>query len=99
MREIEMHVEPTRISDSHTSKGNQLKWEQDGCWYKADAFGYESLAEVVCSNILVHSNLPRPVCYEPVTIIYHGKRYRKISPAALFGILFGKNLTSSSLTL
>ena len=67
MREIEMHVEPTRISDSHTSKGNQLKWEQDGCWYKADAFGYESLAEVVCSNILVHSNLPRPVCYEPVT--------------------------------
>ena len=76
MREIEMHVEPTRISDSHTSKGNQLKWEQDGCWYKADAFGYESLAEVVCSNILVHSNLPRPVCYEPVTIIYHGKRYR-----------------------
>ena len=30
---------------------------------------------------------------------YHGKRHRKISPAALFGILFGKNLTSSSLTL
>ena len=76
MREIEMHVEPTRISDSHTSKGNQLKWEQDGYWYKADAFGYESLAEVVCSNILLHSNLPCPVCYEPVTIIYHDKRYR-----------------------
>lgn len=76
MREIEMHVEPTRISDSHTSKGNQLKWEQDGYWYKADAFGYESLAEVVCSNILMHSNLPRLVCYEPVTIIYHDKCYR-----------------------
>jgi len=30
---------------------------------------------------------------------YHGKRHRNISPAALFGILFGKNLTSSSLTL
>lgn len=76
MREIEMQVEPTRINDSHTSKGNQLKWEQDGYWYKADAFGYESLAEVVCSKILVHSNLPQPVCYEPVTILYHGKRYR-----------------------
>lgn len=76
MREIEMHAEPTRISDFHTSKGNQLKWEQDGYWYKADAFGYESLAEVVCSNILVHSNLPRPVFYEPVSIIYHGKCYR-----------------------
>lgn len=76
MREIEMCVQPMQVSDSHTSKGNQLKWEQDGYWYKADAFGYESLAEVVCSNLLLHSNLPRPVCYEPVTIIYHGKRYR-----------------------
>lgn len=76
MKEIELHVAPTRISDTHTSKGNQLKWEQDGYWYKADAFGYESLAEVVCSHILLHSNLPRPVCYEPVTIIYHDKCYR-----------------------
>lgn len=76
MREIEMHVEPERISDSHTSKGNQLKWEHEGYWYKADAFGYESLAEILCSHILLHSNLPCPVIYEPVTIIYHGKRYR-----------------------
>ena len=76
MREIEMRMQPTQVSDIHTSKGNQLKWEQDGYWYKADAFGYESLAEVVCSNILMHSNLPQPVCYEPVTIIYHDKRYR-----------------------
>lgn len=76
MREIEMRVQPAQFSDSHTSKGNQLKWEQDGYWYKADAFGYESLSEVVCSNILMHGNLPRPVMYEPVTIIYHDKRYR-----------------------
>lgn len=76
MREVEMRMPPERLSDSHTSKGNQLKWEQDGFWYKADAFGYESLAEVLCSRILMHSSLPAPVCYEPVTVIYHGKRYR-----------------------
>ena len=76
MREIEMRMQPTQVSDIHTSKGNQLKWEQDGYWYKADAFGYESLAEVVCSRILLHSNLPRPVNYEPVMITYHGNRYR-----------------------
>ena len=76
MREIEMRMQPTQVSDIHTSKGNQLKWEQDGYWYKADAFGYESLAEVVCSRILLHSNLPRPVNYEPVMITYYGNRYR-----------------------
>lgn len=76
MREVEMRVRPEALGDSHTSKGNQLKWEQDGFWYKADAFGYESLAEVLCSSILLHSNLPEPVRYEPVTVIYHEKRYR-----------------------
>lgn len=76
MKTVEMHMRPVTVSNSHTSKGNQLKWEQDGYWYKADAFGYESLAETVCSRILMHSNLPHPVCYEPVTIIYHDKAYR-----------------------
>ena len=76
MKTVEMRMQPMTVSDSHTSKGNQLKWEQDGYWYKADAFGYESLAETVCSRILMHSNLPEPVCYEPVTVIYHGKAYR-----------------------
>ena len=36
----------------HTSKGNQLKWYQDGWWYKADAFGYESLAETLVTRLL-----------------------------------------------
>ena len=27
-----------------SSKGNQLKWEKDGIWYKADYTGYEGLA-------------------------------------------------------
>lgn len=76
MREVEIRMAPERFSDSHTSKGNQLKWIQNGFWYKADAFGYESLSEVLCSRILMHSSLPAPVCYEPVSIVYHGRRYR-----------------------
>ena len=47
--------------EGHSSKGNQLKWEQDGWWYKADAFGYESLAEVVVSRLLAQSNIPDAV--------------------------------------
>ena len=60
----------------HSSKGNQLKWEVDGYWYKADAFGYESLAETVVSHLLNQSNLEWFVTYEPVKILYKGKEYR-----------------------
>ncbi len=43
-----------------TSKGNQEKWYDpaSGCWYKADAFGYEALAEAAASTLLLrHSNI------------------------------------------
>jgi hypothetical protein len=76
MQTIEVHCQPQTYSDSHTSKGNQLKWEQEDCWYKADAFGYESLAETLCSRIIACSSLPEPVMYEPVNILYHDKVYR-----------------------
>lgn len=36
----------------HTSKGNQRKWYQYGWWYKTDAFGYESLAEITVTRLL-----------------------------------------------
>jgi hypothetical protein len=71
-----MREQPRQTGESHTSKGNQMKWEQDGYWYKADAFGYESLAETLCSRIIAHSSLPEPVMYEPVNISYHGRSYR-----------------------
>lgn len=60
----------------HSSKGNQLKWEQDGWWYKADEFGYESLAEVVVSHMLMKSTIDNVTIYEPVMIQYKGKEYR-----------------------
>ena len=40
-----------------SSKGNQEKWLDGACWYKADEFGYEALAEVLTSKILELSNI------------------------------------------
>ena len=60
----------------HTSKGNQLKWYQDGWWYKADAFGYEGLAETMVTRLLRETTWTEYVCYEPVTVDWNGRLYR-----------------------
>lgn len=60
----------------HTSRGNQLKWYQDGWWYKADAFGYESLAETMVTRLLQETEWMEYVCYEPVTVDWNGRLYR-----------------------
>lgn len=73
---IDMKLPNIETGFGHSSKGNQLKWEQDGWWYKADAFGYESLAEVMVSRLLSISNLTETVSYEPVIIRYREKEYR-----------------------
>ena len=58
-----------RVSNqNHTSKGDQLKWYFEEEWYKADYMGYESLAEVVVSQLLKKSNITNYVLYEPVKI-------------------------------
>lgn len=36
---------------------NQLKWENEGIWYKADCTGYEGLAEYMVSHLLEKSSL------------------------------------------
>ena len=60
----------------HTSKGNQLKWKQDGYWYKADQFGFEGVAETVVSTFLKKLEVPFAfVSYEQVKIVYEGKEY------------------------
>lgn len=43
-----------RFERISTSKGNQLKWIKDGCYLKADTMGYESIAEVVASELALH---------------------------------------------
>ena len=76
MLQVEMKQENLKLDFGHSSKGNQMKWLQDGYWYKADQFGYESLAEVVASRLLQASSVENVTLYEPVVIIYRGKAYR-----------------------
>ena len=46
---IELFEQNIRTNDRQSSKGNQLKWENKGIWYKADYTGYEGLAEyMIC---------------------------------------------------
>lgn len=40
----ELNDKDVKMLTQHSSKGNQLKWEKDGIWYKADYAGYEGLA-------------------------------------------------------
>ena len=46
-----------RTNDRQSSKGNQLKWENEGIWYKADYTGYEGLVEYMISHLLKKSSL------------------------------------------
>lgn len=46
---IELFEQNIRTNDRQSSKGNQLKWENEGIWYKADYTGYEGLAEYMIS--------------------------------------------------
>lgn len=54
---IELFENDVKLFHRHSSKGNQLKWEKDGIWYKADYTGYEGLAEYVISHLLMKSTL------------------------------------------
>ena len=69
---IELLEKDLRVNGWQSSKGNQLKWETNGVWYKADYLGYEGLAEYLVSNLLKKSsmNTLEYVLYEPVEIGY-----------------------------
>lgn len=41
---IELFEQNLKLNDRQSSKGNQLKWENNGIWYKADYTGYEGLS-------------------------------------------------------
>lgn len=76
MSMIEISKDYVVTGAEYSSLGGQLKWKQDGYWYKADRFGFESLAEAVVSHLLKRSNIERFIEYEPVTITYQGEQYR-----------------------
>ena len=54
---IELFENNLKTQNRQSSKGNQLKWESDGIWYKADYTGYEGLSEYVVSELLRKSSL------------------------------------------
>ena len=54
---IELFEQNERMQDRQSSKGNQLKWENAGIWYKADYTGYEGMAEYMISHLLIKSTL------------------------------------------
>ena len=75
---IELFQEDEIRNDYRSSKGNQLKWNTGGFWYKADSNGYEGLAEYLVSNLLMKSSLvPAMVTsYETEEIRYRSRVYR-----------------------
>lgn len=76
MNKIEISKEYVKTGAEHSSGGDQLKWKQDGYWYKADRLGFESLSETLVSRLLHHANVGVIVDYEPVMIDYKGIEYR-----------------------
>lgn len=75
---IKLFDEDIKTSDRKSSKGNQLKFERDGMWYKADNMGYEGLSECVVSSLIQYSSLRKDeyTVYEYETIEYNGNHYR-----------------------
>ncbi len=75
---IKLFEQDIQRFDRQSSKGNQLKWENNGIWYKADYTGYEGLAEYMISHLLVYSALDSDeyVTYDPEEISYRNRIYR-----------------------
>lgn len=64
-----------------SSKGNQLKWENDGIWYKADYTGYEGLSEYLIGQLLRKSTLDDSefITYNLENIKYKRNTYNGVS--------------------
>lgn len=77
---VELFEQDIRTVDRQSSKGNQLKWENQGIWYKADYMGYEGLAEYVISHLLIESTLrdDEYVLYDPEQIRYRNTIYNGV---------------------
>lgn len=107
---VELFEQDERQNNRQSSKGNQLKWNNNGIWYKADYTGYEGLAEYMISHLLLKSSLRQDefVLYEPEQIrykdaVYSGvksndfleKDWQLITLERLFMIFFGQSLYQS----
>lgn len=74
---IELFDKDKRDENRKSSKGNQLKFERHGVWYKADYTGYEGMSEVVVSHLLRKSSLKENefVVYDQEQIRYKSQIY------------------------
>ena len=107
---VELFEQDERQNNRQSSKGNQLKWNNNGIWYKTDYTGYEGLAEYMISHLLLKSSLRQDefVLYEPEQIrykdaVYSGvksndfleKDWQLITLERLFMTFFGQSLYQS----
>ena len=107
---VELFEQDLRTNDRQSSKGNQLKWKNNGIWYKADYTGYEGLSEYVISHLLQKSTLlpEEYVLYELEKMKYKSNMYsvvrsrdflqngwQVITLERLFKNFFGKSLYES----
>lgn len=74
---VELFEQNIKMDGRQSSKGNQLKWENNDIWYKADYTGYEGLAEYVVSGLLFHSSLEKEeyAAYQTEEVCYRHNRY------------------------
>ena len=81
---VELFEQNIRRNDRQSSKGNQLKWEDNGIWYKADYTGYEGLAEYIISHLLKKSTLAEDeyVLYDLEEIKYKEQIYAGVRSAS-----------------
>lgn len=107
---IELFERDSKTDARQSSKGNQLKWETGGVWYKADYTGYEGLAEYMISMLLSYSSLlpEEYVVYHTEEIMYKHNKYRAcksrhflpegwklITLERLFQSVYGESLNKS----
>ena len=74
---VRLFEQDIKTNERKSSKGNQLKWNKEDMWYKADYTGYEGLAEYMSSHLLTFSNLATDnyVLYDTEDIVYGDKVY------------------------
>ncbi len=80
---VELFKQDIKRNEIHSSKGNQLKWENNGIWYKADFTGYEGLTEYTISHLLKMSSLEpnEYVVYDLEQIKYNTNIYNGVKSA------------------
>jgi len=104
----ELNENDLRAFAGHSSKGNQLKWNKDDVWYKADYTGYEGLSEYIISRLLTMSDLlpSEYVLYDTEKILYkhtsfNGAKsndflkegYQLITLSRLYSIKYNRDFT------